>query len=109
MCISDSFSMAHLPLRLKLSNDVLDLGLGLGAVVSSLSPKLGELFGVSSLQVGRVGLSLTGVLGEPGADTQHRSLRTLNGGLRGRLGSDNSRLQSRAPALQSSNPSRQGK
>ncbi len=75
------FSMAHLPLRLKLSNDVLHLSFGLGAVVSSLSPKLGELFSVPSLGVGRLDLSLTCVLGEPGANSQHRSLRTLYGGL----------------------------
>ena len=103
------FSMTRLPLCLKLGNSVLSLSFELGAVSSSLSPELGELFDVSTLRVGRVCFGITGVLGEPGVNTRHGSLRSLNGGPGGRLSGDNSRLQSHALALQSSNLSSQGK
>ena len=93
------FSMPRLPLLLKFGNEVLDLGLGLDTVVRGLGPELGELSGVSTLRVGLMSLGLAGILGELGAGVQHRGLRALNGGLCGRLGGANSRLQSRALGL----------
>ena len=100
--------MPCLPLRLKFGNEALDLGLGLGTVVRGLGPELGELSCVAALRVGLVSLGLTGILGELGAGVQHRGLRALNGGLCGRLGGANSRLQSRALGLHGSDFGSQG-
>ena len=59
--------MPRLPLRLKLSNEVLDLGLELGTVVRGLGAELGELSGVTALRVGLVSLGVASKRGEPGA------------------------------------------
>jgi hypothetical protein len=89
------FSMPRLPLRLEVGNDLLELCFGLGAVVRSLGPKLGELVGVAT----HLSIRLTGKLGELGPSSQHRSFRRTNGSLRGGLGGSNSRVQPRALGL----------
>ena len=86
----------------ELLDHVRQVGLGLGAKGRSLGPKLSELLVLTMRNVNHEGLSMSSELDELGLDGRNGRLGSLNGGLRGRLGGKNLRVQSGALCLQCS-------